>query len=315
MDIEVLRTFRDVVMFSGITEAARHSHLSQQAVSKRIASLEKELGCQLLVRTNPVAPTPAGRAMLRYTDEILSSYDQLAEVVHEISGKPTANVKLRRYGTNTFARIASGVSKAIAQECRNIMLDWVTTDQDDYELLASHAIDVGFRHVIVRNGIELAQIREGFNRIPLPSVEFPLFFAVREGHPLLRLESPSLDDILSFEVAIPAFASNGALTQALRDLERTTSQGIRLAVVYCTTPIGYYPSVSPSAVALCSGGAATGISPEGMGLGFRLVRPHDADYTVVSYAVFRSGEKDPTVSYILDTMRRIGAEGPNEHES
>jgi DNA-binding transcriptional LysR family regulator len=305
MDIEALRTFRDVLLCNGITEAGRRTHLSQQAVSKRIASLEKELGCALLRRTSPVTPTPAGRAVMRYADAIVGSYDRMASMAREISHKPAGLVRIRRYGTNTFARIASGVTDALARERQNVELDWVTVDVDDADLLSGGAIDIGFRHVISREGGGAAEFGEGIECVPLRSVEFPLTFVVRDGNPLLQASSPTLADILAYPIEVPSFASHGAVTQALRDCVRRMGLVANITTVYCNSIIGYYPVVSDGAVALSAGGAANGLSPEGMGLDFRQIWPSDAEYVVRSYAIYRKDNGNPSLPCVLDAMRYV----------
>lgn len=302
MDIEALRTFRDVLLCNGITEAGRRTHLSQQAVSKRIASLEKEMGCELLRRTSPVTPTPTGRAVMRYADAIVSSYDRMTSLAQEISRKPAGLVRIRRYGTNTFARIASGIADTLARDRQNIELEWVTVDVDDGDLLEEGAIDIGFRHVISRDGDEDVAFGEGMEHIPLRSVEFPLTFVVREGNSLLRASSPTLADILEHPIEVPSFASRGAVTQALRECARKADLVAEITTVYCSSIIGYYPAVSLDAVALSAGGAVNGLSPEGMGLAFRQIRPSDAVYTVKSFAMYRKDNANPALPCVLDAV-------------
>lgn len=48
------------------TKAAEQLHITQQSLSAHIASLEQELGCQLLIRRIPLELTYAGKVFLRY---------------------------------------------------------------------------------------------------------------------------------------------------------------------------------------------------------------------------------------------------------
>ena len=52
------------------THAAQQLHITQQTLSTHIASLEHELGCQLIIRRVPLELTYAGKVFLRYAEKI-----------------------------------------------------------------------------------------------------------------------------------------------------------------------------------------------------------------------------------------------------
>ncbi|MFI5986102.1 LysR family transcriptional regulator [Streptomyces sp. NPDC051555] len=73
MDLEAVRTFVTVVDAGRFQAAAADLGVTQQAVSKRIAALEKGLGAQLFTRTARGAElTIDGRAFLPHAREVLS---------------------------------------------------------------------------------------------------------------------------------------------------------------------------------------------------------------------------------------------------
>src|SRR5918999_1169584 len=64
-ELRHLRVFAAVARERNFTRAAEQLHLAQQAVSKSVAQLERELGVELLERTSrEVRPTAAGEALL-----------------------------------------------------------------------------------------------------------------------------------------------------------------------------------------------------------------------------------------------------------
>ena len=66
LEIRLLRTFRAVAQLRSFTGAARNLKLSQSGISQQIGMLERELGTQLLVRSNKfVRLTPAGEILLQ----------------------------------------------------------------------------------------------------------------------------------------------------------------------------------------------------------------------------------------------------------
>src|SRR5436309_8037062 len=77
-----LRIFHAVVQRGGMAKAAKDLNVSQPAVSKAIAALERTLGVRLLERhPQGVEPTPYGRALLRGG---IAVFDELKQSVKEI---------------------------------------------------------------------------------------------------------------------------------------------------------------------------------------------------------------------------------------
>jgi DNA-binding transcriptional LysR family regulator len=82
VDILQLRTFAAVADTGQFSAAADDLDVTQQAVSKRIASLESELGVRLFTRTPGGARlTSAGRAALPHAREILLSSERIFAAV------------------------------------------------------------------------------------------------------------------------------------------------------------------------------------------------------------------------------------------
>ena len=74
MDLQDLRLFTLAVRQGSLSRAAREAHCSQPTVSRRIQSLEAELGTQLLVRgARTLSPTPAGLEFLHFAERALEA--------------------------------------------------------------------------------------------------------------------------------------------------------------------------------------------------------------------------------------------------
>jgi molybdenum-dependent DNA-binding transcriptional regulator ModE len=79
MDLDVLKTFCDLVDSGSFTKAAEANFITQSAVSQQVARLEKALGAQLIERARGlVRPTEAGKAFYQGAREILRRYERLA---------------------------------------------------------------------------------------------------------------------------------------------------------------------------------------------------------------------------------------------
>lgn len=90
MKFEQLYYFKEAVKYNSISIAAEKNFMSQSSVSYSISNLEKELGIDLLRRTNTgVTPTPIGEMILQKTEEIFKSLEDIKELVkeHRITGE------------------------------------------------------------------------------------------------------------------------------------------------------------------------------------------------------------------------------------
>ncbi|MYZ11414.1 LysR family transcriptional regulator, partial [Streptomyces sp. SID2999] len=82
MDLKAVRTFVAVADAGQFQEAAALLGVTQQAVSKRIAALERDLGVRLFTRTARGAePTLDGRAFLPHARALLLAEERAAASV------------------------------------------------------------------------------------------------------------------------------------------------------------------------------------------------------------------------------------------
>lgn len=84
MNLNNLRCFLDVVDAGTISQAARNTYTSQQALSDQIRRLEKHFQTPLLERTNPLRLTPAGELVCKAAQEVLGTMEHLERQVARI---------------------------------------------------------------------------------------------------------------------------------------------------------------------------------------------------------------------------------------
>jgi DNA-binding transcriptional LysR family regulator len=83
-----LAYFSAVARDCSLNRAAKGLRASQPAVSRRIQQLEHDMGASLFLRSSTgVSLTPAGQALLRYSDELQRLTDEACTVVKQFSGK------------------------------------------------------------------------------------------------------------------------------------------------------------------------------------------------------------------------------------
>lgn len=84
LKFEQLYYFKEAAKYNSISVAAEKNFMSQSSVSYAILNLEKELGVDLLKRTNAgVAPTQIGGLVLQKTEDIFKSLDDIVEMTKE----------------------------------------------------------------------------------------------------------------------------------------------------------------------------------------------------------------------------------------
>ncbi|MEW1774371.1 LysR family transcriptional regulator [Streptomyces sp. NPDC086777] len=161
MDLTAVRTFVAVADSGQFQEAAAVLGVTQQAVSKRIAALEKELGVRLFTRTPRGAePTADGRAFLPPARELLLAEERAAASVRR--GRRPLRVDV------VGARLAPAALLRGFHEARpDLALGVVTLFDVESALTAlrSGAVDASFRAVAMPGrplprGIEAVRVHD-----------------------------------------------------------------------------------------------------------------------------------------------------------
>lgn len=131
-----LKTFIAVVDQGGFTAASRRLGLSQPAVSRTVATLEKELGLPLFMRRRDgLALTEAGAVALTHAREAVRQLTlmrtEVAGLAGDITGTlslaslPTATATLIAPQLRTFARRHPAVTIRLLEGSKEEILDWL----------------------------------------------------------------------------------------------------------------------------------------------------------------------------------------------
>ncbi|WP_369373713.1 LysR family transcriptional regulator [Streptomyces sp. cg36] len=143
MDLNAVRTFVAVADSGQFQEAAAALSITQQAVSKRVAALEKELGVRLLTRTSRGSrPTIDGQAFLPHARELLRAEERAAASVRPGRRALRVDVIGRRLAP-------AGLLRDFHRAHPEIELDVVTLFDADAAIAAirSGDVDASFRAV------------------------------------------------------------------------------------------------------------------------------------------------------------------------
>ena len=109
MDVSLYYDFECIVRYGSISEAAKHLHISQPALSRRVTSIEQEVGMELFERTTPIQLTMAGEIFLEYACRINAEQYKLSTHMNRLRTTPV-----------TVLHVAGLYSKKIGRAVRSV---------------------------------------------------------------------------------------------------------------------------------------------------------------------------------------------------
>src|SRR5919202_2613914 len=100
LDAAKLATLRAVVAHGSFSAAGQALNLTQPAVSRQVSLLERQVGTQLVRRTQQgVRPTEAGRVLVEHADAILGRLALAEAQVADLAGLRAGHVRLGSFFT------------------------------------------------------------------------------------------------------------------------------------------------------------------------------------------------------------------------
>lgn len=194
MDWASLAAFVAVAEHGGFSAAAGQLHLTQPAVSKRIAALEQSLQARLFDRLGrQVVLTEAGRALLPRARQMLAEAEAARRALQDL-------------GQDIGGRLSLATSHHVGLHRLPALLRHFTA------LHPRAALDIRFMDSeqayaqVLQGQVDLAVTTLGPSEPPLratPVWNDPLLFAVAPDHPLARLARPTLADIAAHPAVLP----------------------------------------------------------------------------------------------------------------
>ena len=214
MELQQLKYFVRTVESGSISGAAVELHMTQPALSRQLADLEKELGGALLQR-NPrgVAPTALGRVIKAHADTILAQVDRTPELVRlAASGRSLVRVGAPPGLPHEWFRSAV---HAVASAGLDVQFSLYEASSDEQSrLLRSGRIDLALLHTEPEEGISSRHL-----------LIQPLGAAVRPTSRLNEREVLGLDDLDGLTVM--AHAAGEIRVQEVKLRSAAEAEGIR----------------------------------------------------------------------------------------
>lgn len=201
MEIRQMEYFIYVSEEKSFIKAAKRAYVSQQALSKAIQKLEKELGVPLFVRTNKgVQLTNYGVTFLKRAEQVLESVNS---VIRELRQQEEISLEVI-----TIA-MAEGLSKLVLDDLWAYQSSHTDTqikvieasDRTVERWVLDHKVDIGFI-----GAMHAKRDTEKFNYYPL--MQSKTYLAVSMENPLAVKEKIKLIDLVNERFALGTEENN-----------------------------------------------------------------------------------------------------------
>lgn len=184
-----LDIFHAVVVTGSVTAASRRLNLSQPAVSRRLADLERALGFALFLREGKrLIITPEGTA---FHDELTVSYvglERLAKVARDIRELRRGHLRLAAIPALCFGPVPRAVAAFMDQHPQIKMTFEVHASARILDALAAGLLDVG-----------VTQVPGAYSGLSVEhTFRAPCLCVMPEGHPLTEREAVTLADLAAY---------------------------------------------------------------------------------------------------------------------
>ena len=193
VDLDAVRTFVAIADAGRFQHAATELSITQQAVSKRVAALERSLGVRLFARTPRGAePTVDGRAFLPYARELLRAEARAFASVRP--GHRALRVDVIGRGLAPAALL-----RDFHRAHPEVELDVVTLFDADaaVDAIRSGTVDVSFRAVMATGG----RLRDDLE--VSRAFDEPVQFLTGPAHPLAAARTVTPADLVGHRIWMP----------------------------------------------------------------------------------------------------------------
>ncbi len=218
MDIEYLHAFITVARHGSFSSAAGVLHLTQPAVSKRVAALEQSLDIRLFDRIGRhVTLTEAGLTLLTRAEKILAEVEDTRRAIINLAGEVRGRLSVATSHHIGLHRLPP-VLRQFTRQYPEVQLDLCFVDSE------------AACRTVIQGALELAVVtlpaEESADLVVIPVWNDPLVLVSAPDHPLCKKARPTLDRLGDYPAILPA---TGTYTRAL--IERAFDKsGISLRI-------------------------------------------------------------------------------------
>ena len=220
MDTQNLRAFLLVAESRSFSQAAKRLHLTQPAVSKRIAQLEAQLNVSLFDRIGRrISTTEAGEALLPHARAVHLELQAAQQSVRDLAGEVRGRLRLatsHHIGLHRLPPLLSFFSKAFPAV--QLDIDFMDSEQA-YELTLQGEVELA---VVTLAPSPIANI------VTRPIWLDPLDFMVQQDTQLTRKKALGLQELSQHPAILPGL--NTYTGQIVKSLFDQRSLPIQIAI-------------------------------------------------------------------------------------
>jgi len=227
LDIDGLKAFLAVADATSFSVAADRLHLTQPAVSKRIASLEQQLDTRLFDRIGrTVRLTHSGQILLTRANQILQQVEDTERAVRNLAGEVAGQLSLATSHHVGLWRLPAVLRQYIASH-PGVALDL-------------HFMDSEVAHErIIQGELEMAIITLAPSvhdkLVAEPIWRDELVFVAARGHPLSEEQNIRVDDLAEYSAILPDMTTfTGRIVEGMFE-ERQLPLNIGMSTNYLET--------------------------------------------------------------------------------
>ena len=213
MNFQQLRSIREAARRGyNLTEVANALFTSQPGVSRQIRELEDELGVEIFERNGKrlTGLTEPGKGILLIVDRLLLEAENLQQAGLEFAGKKSGTLTVATTHTQaryvlpkvvqSFRAAFPQVRIALQQSSPEHIAEWVLSGKADI-------------------GIATEGLSQFEDLISFPCYEWRHVIVVPDGHPLSRVQQPTLNDLGAYPLITydVGFTGRGHIDAAFKD--------------------------------------------------------------------------------------------------
>ncbi len=195
MDTQSLAAFLEVAGSQSFSKAGERLHLSQPAISKRVAALEAAIGSKLFDRVGrQISLTDAGRTLLPYARRVLDDIEDGRRALSQLSGEIGGRLSIGTSHHIGLHRLPP-VLKQFTQKFPDVDLDIHFMDSEiACQEVLSGRLELG---IVTLPSERLAHLE---TRLVWPD---PLAVVASPEHPLAARKKLSLRDLAEYPAVLP----------------------------------------------------------------------------------------------------------------
>jgi DNA-binding transcriptional LysR family regulator len=201
MDLDQLHTFLEIVRLKSFSKAAQTCFRTQPAISAQVRQLEQELNTQLFDRFGSrISLTTAGKIFAQYAEQILALRKEAENAINELERSPRGELVIAA-NEATCIYVLPEVFSEYNRRFPNVqLLVERAYGARIVEAVLDNLADFGFAQMPVHDRkLQVVKIHSDEIRLIVPG-----------SHPLARLTSASVQDVVPYPLLLPKYGTTRA---------------------------------------------------------------------------------------------------------